>query len=57
MKSKIYFLIACVLLAQVSMAQFTIGAKVGANLTKIDGRSFKDELKQATWQVGLLSLA
>jgi hypothetical protein len=45
MKSKIYFLIACVLLAQVSMAQFTIGAKVGANLTKIGGRSFKDEFK------------
>ncbi len=45
MKSKFYVLIACVLLAQASMAQFSIGAKVGANLTKIDGKSFKDEFK------------
>ena len=43
MKSKIYFLIAIVLIAQAANAQFTAGAKVGANLTKIDGKSFKDE--------------
>jgi len=45
MKTKMYFLIACVLLVQASMAQFSIGFKGGANLTKIDGRSFKDEFK------------
>ena len=43
MKSKIYLLIAIVLIAQAANAQFTIGAKVGANLNKIDGKSFKEE--------------
>ena len=43
MKSKIYLLIAIVLIAQSANAQFTIGAKVGANLNKIDGKSFKEE--------------
>ena len=43
MKSKICFLIAIVLFVQSANAQFTIGAKAGANLTKIDGKSFKDE--------------
>lgn len=27
------------------MAQFTLGVKAGANLTKIDGKSFKEEFK------------
>lgn len=45
MKSKIYLLIACVVLSQAVMAQFTVGFKAGANLTKIDGKSFKDEFK------------
>lgn len=43
MKSKWYVLIAFVLIAQVSMAQFTVGFKAGANLTKIDGKTFKEE--------------
>ena len=43
MKSKIYFLIAIVLIAHTANAQFTIGAKAGANLNKIDGKSFKEE--------------
>lgn len=43
MKSKIYLLIAIVLFAQAANAQFTIGAKAGANLYKIDGKSFKEE--------------
>lgn len=43
MKSNLLLLIAFVLFAQVSMAQFNIGFKAGANLTKIDGRSFKEE--------------
>jgi hypothetical protein len=45
MKSKIYFLIAVVLLAQTVDAQFTAGVKAGANLTKIDGKSFNEEFK------------
>ena len=43
MKSKIYLLIAIVLIVQSANAQFSIGAKVGANLNKIDGKSFKEE--------------
>jgi hypothetical protein len=43
MKSKIFPLIALVLLAQAANAQFTFGVKAGANLTKIDGKSFKEE--------------
>lgn len=45
MKSKIFPLIAMVLLAQATNAQFTGGVKVGANLTKIEGKSFKEEFK------------
>ncbi len=45
MKSKIYLLIAAVILSQAAMAQFSLGFKAGANLTKIDGKSFKDEFK------------
>ena len=45
MKSKMYLLIAVVFLAQTLNAQFTVGVKAGANLTKIDGKSFKDEFK------------
>ncbi len=43
MKSKIYLLVAIVLMANASNAQFTVGAKAGVNLMKIDGKSFKDE--------------
>jgi hypothetical protein len=45
MKSKLYLLIAVVFFTQAVHAQFTVGAKVGANLTKIDGTSFKDGFK------------
>jgi hypothetical protein len=45
MKSKIYLLIAVAFLAQTLNAQFTVGVKGGANLTKIDGKSFKEEFK------------
>jgi hypothetical protein len=45
MKSKIYLLIALVILAQAANAQFSFGVKAGANLTKIDGKSFKEEFK------------
>jgi hypothetical protein len=45
MKSKLSLLIALVLVAHFSNAQFSIGGKVGANLTKIEGKSFKQEFK------------
>lgn len=43
MKTKLSLLIACVIFTQAAMAQFNIGIKAGANITKIDGKSFKEE--------------
>ncbi len=43
MKSKLYVLIAFVHLTQAATAHFNVGFKAGANLTKIDGKSFKEE--------------
>jgi hypothetical protein len=45
MKTRFSLLIACVILAQVASAQFHIGIKAGSNITKIDGKSFKDEFR------------
>ncbi len=45
MKTKIYVLIACVFFAQAAMAQINFGIKGGVNLTKVDGKAFKDEFK------------
>lgn len=45
MKSKLLPLIAALLLSQAMMAQFHIGVKGGANVTKVDGRSFKDQFR------------
>lgn len=45
MKPKIYALIAFVLLAQAAMAQFHLGIKGGANITKVDGKAFRDEFR------------
>jgi hypothetical protein len=43
MKTKLLSLFAALLLAQAVTAQFNLGVKGGANITKIDGKSFKDE--------------
>ncbi|MCU7552426.1 PorT family protein [Chitinophagaceae bacterium LB-8] len=45
MNKKLCVLLGAVLLANIAMAQFTLGVKAGANLTKIDGKSFKDEFE------------
>lgn len=45
MKRKFPLFVALLILAQASFAQFSIGIKGGANITKVDGRSFKDEFK------------
>lgn len=46
MKTKLFLpLIASLLISQALLAQFHIGFKGGANVTKIEGRSFKDEFK------------
>jgi hypothetical protein len=45
MKTKLLPLVAALLFSQVMMAQFHIGIKGGANITKINGISFKDQFK------------
>lgn len=45
MKFKLSALIVFVFLAQASMAQFSLGIKAGANIVKVDGKSFKDEFR------------
>ncbi len=46
MKTKVIFsLLGVLFFSQVTMAQFHIGIKGGANITKIDGKSFKDEFR------------
>ncbi len=45
MKTKLFSLIAFVLITQAAMAQFHVGVKAGANVTKVDGKSFKDEFR------------
>lgn len=45
MKTRLLPFFAALLISQVMMAQFHIGAKAGANITKVDGKSFKDEFR------------
>ena len=45
MKTKLLPLFAFLFLAQLSFAQFHLGVKGGANITKVDGKSFKDEFR------------
>lgn len=45
MKTKMAVLLACIICANAAMAQFKLGVKVGTNITKIDGQSFKDEFQ------------
>lgn len=45
MKTKILSLAAAVLLSSVAMAQFHIGAKAGANIMKVSGKSFDDQFR------------
>ena len=45
MKYRLPIVLALILLAHASFAQFSIGVKAGANITKVDGRSFSDEFR------------
>jgi hypothetical protein len=45
MKLKLLTLTLVVLFTNAAMAQLTAGIKAGANITKIDGKSFKDEFR------------
>lgn len=45
MKTKLLSLSLAVLFSTAAMAQFHIGAKAGANVTKVNGKSFSDEFR------------
>lgn len=45
MKTKLLALFALVLFTQAAMAQFNLGIKGGANITKVDGKAFRDEFR------------
>ena len=45
MKIKLSAILVTLFLANAAMAQFTLGVKAGANIFKVDGKSFKDEFK------------
>ena len=45
MKAKLTILLACILVSTAGMAQFRLGIKGGANITKVDGKAFRDEFK------------
>jgi hypothetical protein len=43
MKTKLLSLAVALCISQLMMAQFHLGIKAGANITKVDGKSFKEE--------------
>jgi hypothetical protein len=45
MKVKLSSLLALVLLTQAAMAQLNLGIKGGVNITKVDGKAFRDEFR------------
>ncbi len=45
MKTKLLALFAFLFISAASMAQFHLGVKGGANIMKVDGKSFKDEFR------------
>ena len=45
MKTKMAVLLACILSVNAAMAQFTLGVKAGTNITKIQGKAFKNEFQ------------
>lgn len=45
MKTRLLPLFAALLITQASMAQFHLGVKAGANISKVDGKSFKDQFR------------
>ena len=45
MKTKLAIMAVALLTMQAASAQFRLGAKAGANLVKVDGKSFKDEFR------------
>lgn len=56
MKFKLSAIVLFVLFAHAASAQFSIGAKAGANIFKVDGKSFKDEFTYGYHLGGYVSI-
>jgi Outer membrane protein beta-barrel domain len=56
MKTRMAVLLACIICANAAMAQFKLGVKAGANITKINGVSFKDEFRYGYHAGGFLEI-
>ena len=56
MKTKFFPLIAALLLSQAIMAQFHFGIKGGANIIKVDGKSFKEQFNYGYHLGGFLEI-
>jgi hypothetical protein len=56
MKTKLFSLIAALLLSQAMMAQFHFGIKGGANIIKVNGKSFKEQFDYGYHLGGFLEI-
>ncbi|MBL0232296.1 MAG: PorT family protein [Chitinophagaceae bacterium] len=56
MKTKLLLIPALMLFSMASMAQFHIGVKAGSNITKVEGKSFKDEFRYGYSLGGFLEI-
>lgn len=56
MKLKFLAVMISIVVAQAAMAQFTLGIKGGATLSKVDGKAFKDEFNTGYHLGGFLEL-
>ena len=56
MKTKLLSLAVALCVSQFLMAQFHIGAKAGANITKLDGISFKDQFRYSYHVGGFMEI-
>jgi hypothetical protein len=56
MKAKLPALVAALFISQALFAQFHIGAKAGANIIKVDGKSFKDEFRYGYHAGGFMEI-
>jgi hypothetical protein len=56
MKTKLSVFILTLFIAQASMAQFNFGVKAGTNISKIDGKSFKDQFNYGYLAGGFIEI-
>jgi len=56
MKTKLAALLACIIFTHAAIAQFKLGVKAGANITKIEGVAFKDEFRYGYHAGGFLEI-